>query len=286
MKLALGTAQFGLDYGVANRVGKPSRADLIAILGAAREAGIHVLDTATAYGDSERNLGESGLASFDVISKVPLVPTDVVPFDWLLSSVKGSLQRLSKNSLEGLLLHRPLQLLEPRGEAIYEALLSLKGSGLVDKIGISVYSPDELDLLCSRYALDIVQIPFNIMDRRLLTSGWLDRLSATGTEVHVRSVLLQGLLAMSSEERPSYFDEWGALWSSYDQWLLDNELGRQEACVRYALSFNEIKKVVVGVDTLAQLQQILSFTRLPTLSVPDAISSADEHLLNPGLWKI
>src|SRR5690606_32583452 len=118
-----------------------------------------------AYGDSERNLGQNGVGAFDVISKVSAIPADVVPSDWLLSSVRGSLQRLGKDRLEGLLLHRPLQLLESQGEAIYEALLSLKTLGLVDKIGISVYSPDELDLLCPKYALDIVQAPFNIIDR-------------------------------------------------------------------------------------------------------------------------
>ena len=284
MKLALGAAQFGLSYGVANRTGKATRTELVGILELARKAGVRVLDTAIAYGEKKKNLGECGVDAFEVISKVPVIPTGVAPEDWLVPAVEGSLQRLNKGCLEGLLLHRPLQLLEPAGKAIYEALLSLKARGLVKKIGISVYSPDELGLLCSSYSLDIVQAPFNIVDRRLITSGWLDALVATGTEVHVRSIFLQGLLIMEPAERPAYFDRWSQLWRAYDQWLLDNDLTPLEACLRHALSVEGISKIVVGVDSIKQLQEILSFTGRAKLAAPDGLVLSDEQLLNPGLW--
>ena len=104
--------------------------------------------------------------------------------------------RLNTINLYGLMLHRPEQLLGPYGEEIMSALLSLKKSGTVQKIGISVYSPDEFTELFSEYDFDIVQCPFNLIDRRLVNSGWLAKLKALGVEVHVRSSFLQGLLLM------------------------------------------------------------------------------------------
>ena len=284
-RIGLGTAQFGLNYGIANRRGQVSHDEAKAILEHARSSGMDTLDTAIAYGDSEQRLGEIGIQDWQVVSKLPAVPeacSDVS--QWVTDSLCKSLQRLKVKSLYGLLLHRPQQLLEQDGDRLYQASQQLKHDGLVQKIGVSIYEPAELDALCSRYQFDIVQAPFNIMDRRLIDSGWLSRLAEQGTELHVRSVFLQGLLLMTPSDRPKKFNRWASLWSKLENWLKQTGLTPLQACLRYALSFSEIDKVIIGVDSLNQLKEILQATVGPMPQVPKELLIHDIDLLNPARW--
>lgn len=285
MKLALGTVQFGLGYGIANKQGQVSREDARSILDCAKTGGMDTLDTAIAYGDSERRLGEIGISDWQVVSKLPAVPeacSDVS--QWVADALRNSLQRLKIKSLHGLLLHKPQQLLDKDGDKLYRALQQLKHDGLVRKIGVSIYEPAELDALCSRYQFDIVQAPFNIMDRRLIDSGWLSRLAERGVELHARSVFLQGLLLMTPSDRPGKFNRWASLWSSLESWLTHSRLTPLQACLRYAVSFSEINKVVIGVDSLNQLKEILQATAGPMPQVPKELQTRDIDLLNPARW--
>ena len=174
-RLALGTVQFGLPYGIANHAGQIPKEDGTGILDIAAENGIDTIDTAIAYGESEKRLGEIGVRSWQIISKLPVIPEDCPDIlQWVTEAVGGSMQRLKVNKLYGLLLHRPEQLLKKNGDSLFGILQSLKEDGVVDKIGVSIYDPSELDTLCTRFQFDIVQAPFNILDRRLIDSGWLD----------------------------------------------------------------------------------------------------------------
>jgi len=285
VKLALGTAQFGLDYGIANQGGQVPSAEASAILRHAQSAGMDTLDTAIAYGDSEQRLGEIGIGGWRVVSKLPAIPgvcRDVSR--WVESSVRESLERLRVTKLYGLLLHRPGQLLEREGERLYSALQQLKDTGVVEKIGVSIYAPSELDALCGPFRFDLVQAPFNLLDRRLLDTGWLSRLAAQQTEVHVRSVFLQGLLLMPEGRRPPAFDRWAPLWRTLDGWLDQVGMTPLEACLRDALSFPEVGRVVIGVDSLPHLQDILLAAAGPVPRIPDGVRSNDPDLLNPARW--
>ncbi|MDP9202123.1 MAG: aldo/keto reductase [Gemmatimonadota bacterium] len=285
MKLALGTVQFGLDYGIANKHGRVPFDEAKAVLQYARSNGIDTLDTAIAYGDSEQRLGEIGVQNWNTVSKLPPIPTDCHNLaQWAMSAVSGSLTRLRIKGLYGLLLHRPLELLGPRGVELYEALDLLKSDGLVQKTGVSVYDPAELTDLCASYHFDLVQAPLSVMDRRMVDSGWLTRLGELGTELHVRSIFLQGLLLMGPGERPKSFDRWSALWERYENWLAGAGLTRLQACVRYALSFPEIGKVVIGVDSVDQLRDIVRASRGPAPQVGDAFQTDEAELLNPARW--
>ena len=285
MKLALGTVQFGLNYGIANQQGQISHDEAKSIMEHVRASGMDTLDTAIAYGDSEMRLGEIGVTDWQVVSKLPAMPAECSDVSqWVVDSVKESMGRLKVEKLQGLLLHRPQQLLEKDGDQLYRALQQLKQDGLVQKIGISIYDPSELDSLCNRYQLDLVQAPFNILDHRLVDTGWLQRLTEQGTELHVRSVFLQGLLLMSPTVRPKKFARWESLWSKYDDWLMQTGLSPLQACLRYALSFSEINKVIIGVDSLNQLKEILQATVGPTPQVPKELQTHDIDLLNPARW--
>ena len=286
-RIALGTVQFGLHYGVANHTGQPSLDEVQAILTTAQEKGIGMLDTAIAYGASEQILGQLGIRDFEVVSKLPALPIgcdDVL--SWVRAQVADSLHRLRLPQLRGILLHQPEQLMGPFGSELYDALQSLKDLGLVAKIGISIYRPDELDTLLKSMSFDLVQAPFNLLDRRLITTGWLDRLRGMGVEIHVRSVFLQGLLLMPAGHRPLYFDRWSKLWQIYDDWLRHHRITAVQACLRYALWSKGIDRLIVGVETSAQLLEVLAAAHGELPPLPEGLNCEDADLLNPASWRL
>ena len=285
MKLALGTAQFGLRYGVANQRGQVPIEEVTAILQLARASGIQTLDTAIAYGDSEERLGDIGIQGWQVVSKLPAIPVGCSDIPaWIATSVGASLGRLKVPKLYGLLLHRPHQLLEEHGPQLYGALQHLKGTGLVQKIGVSVCDPTELGLLVKHFGVDLVQVPLNVLDQRLVWRGWPSRLSDLRTELHVRSVFLQGLLLMSPTERPAMFGRWASLWLAYDRWLEESALTPVQACLRHALAVAGVSKIVVGVDSLRQMEEILDAATGPAPALPGSLGVDDPDLLNPARW--
>lgn len=284
-KIAIGTVQFGMPYGIANTTGQVNFDEGKKILDTARQNGIHTIDTAIGYGDSEEQLGRMGLEGWDLITKVLPIPEDHMDADkWIRESVYASLERLKIDSLYGVLFHAPDQLLGDKGIALYNALHKLKLEGLVKKIGISVYAPEQLDSLFADLDFDIVQAPFNILDRRLKDSGWLAKLKLKKVEVHVRSLFLQGLLLMPAAMRPEKFNKWKMLWKKFDDWLMENNLTPLQACLNFVLNHPEIDKAVVGVDSLRNIQEIINATGKPIPELPSYLNSNDTGLINPALW--
>jgi len=285
LKLGLGTVQFGVPYGINNSTGIPFDDEIKQIFSVARNAGIDVVDTAIAYGNAEERIGRYSGKNFKVITKLPeFGEHDEYSYRSLIKIIKGSLTRLCTHKLYGLLLHRPSQILDRNGGILHKNLQQLKADGLVDKIGVSIYEPSELDALGELYKFDLVQAPLNIFDRRLIDTGWLSRLVEKGTEIHVRSVFLQGLLLTSPSQRLSKFAPWATLLSKFDDWLKDSELTALEACIRFPLSFPEISNVIIGVDNATQLKGIIAAAEGDIPKVPADISSNDLKLINPLSW--
>lgn len=284
-RITLGTVQFGMDYGIANTCGKVSNSEASLVLDFARSHGIDTLDTAIAYGDSEKVLGEIGVNEWEIISKLPAAELDSSDIrKWVTNSITESLKRLRVSKLNGILLHDSSQLSGADGKALYDSLQDLKQQGLVEKIGVSIYNPDELDLIMDKYKLDIVQAPFNVFDQRLDKSGWLTRLHDLGIEVHTRSAFLQGLLLMDIENRPEKFSRWQEHWQLWHQWLIDQNVSPLQACLGYVLSHSEIDRVVVGVDSLTHIQEIIASVLEPCNKLPEIFSSNDLDLINPSRW--
>ena len=284
-RLALGTVQFGLPYGIANQAGQVTRATAKEMLQLARAHGIDTLDTAIAYGDSEACLGEIGTQGFKLVTKLPAIPEQCPDVSgWVREQIAASLARLGVNEVDGLLLHRPSQLLGSDGEALFRTMRELKEAGTVKKIGVSIYAPAELDALIPKYRFDLVQAPFSVVDRRLFKSGWLHRLRQDGVEVHTRSAFLQGLLLMPRTSIPEKFTPWAQQLDTWHRWLSTNAVAAAQACLAYPLSFPEVDRVVIGADTVVQLQQTIeAATREFSGELPD-ISCKDENLINPANW--
>ena len=285
MKIALGTVQFGIPYGIANSNGQVEKLEAKGILDYAKSFGVDTIDTAIAYGTSEQCLGYIGVGDYHLVTKLPEIPDDYGNLKtWVQNHVDSSLSTLGVETLSGLLLHRSSQLLDTDKKDLWSILLQLKSDGIVKKIGFSIYTPDELDKLWDSFKPDLVQAPYNILDRRLETSGWLERMHKENVEVHVRSIFLQGLLLMNKSNRPEKFNKWLALWNHWDDWLKESNVTPVQAAVSFSLSDNRVSKVIVGVDSLDQLKEIISAANNNIDRFPENLNIGDTRLLNPSEW--
>ncbi len=283
-KLALGTAQFGLNYGISNNNGQINEHEVARILELALENKITTLDTAIAYGNSESILGQHDLHAFQIISKLGEFSTTENIYEWAHNALNGTLSRLKQQKIKGLLLHRPHQLLESDGTAIYSALRKFKEEGFIEKIGISVYGPTEALEILAHFDFDIIQIPFNIFDQRILRPPFLQHAKKRNVEIHIRSIFLQGLLLFEQHELPQKFHRWENIWQDFQEWLSNEGISPLEACVRSAFSISEIDKIIVGIANSEQLKQLVNAAQKPSLQIPSHLSSNDVYLINPINW--
>lgn len=283
-RLGLGTVQFGLDYGISNSTGKVSDREISAILSQGRALGLDLIDTAIAYGDSESRLGSVGVGDWRVVTKLPALDASR---DWtvgdIVGLVEGSLQRLGLPRLDGLLLHKPEQLRSGLGPTLREALHLCRRDGLVGRIGISVYGPEECLKHLDWDELGLVQAPMNMLDRRMMDTGLVERLRERGIALHTRSVFLQGLLLMGAEQRPERFGRWQEIWTAWQDWLDRRGLTPLQACVRHALSIPDVERVIIGVTSAADLSGIAEAARGPLPDLP-AFGPVDPILVNPARW--
>ncbi|MCH2495113.1 MAG: aldo/keto reductase [Dehalococcoidia bacterium] len=285
-KLALGTVQFGIDYGINSGV-KVETDEVSRIINYARNNGINLLDTAQLYGSSEKVLGDSNTQDFNVVSKTRGFDKEDITesiANFVISDLNQSLKLLKRNSLYALLVHHGEDLLRPGGEIIFNKLQILKDKGLVSKIGVSAYIDNQLINIIDRFDIDIIQLPMNILDRRLIDNGLLNKIYSKGIEIHTRSIFLQGLLLMDPKKRPKIFDRWSNLWKIWDEWLYDNKLSALQATLIYMISLPEISRVLVGVDNKDQLQNIIKALKGNIPNIPKELSINDPDLLNPGNW--
>lgn len=285
-RLVLGTAQFGMDYGINNKRGKIYPEEVFSILDKAARAGIDTLDTAHSYGDSEKVIGDFvrlGKSCFKIVSKLPVCTREKIQ-----EILKESLHRLGVPILYGYVVHSFEAY--KKDNSIWSELEGLRSEGRVEKIGFSLYSPYELeDLLQKNMAIDIIQIPFNVFDQRF--EPYLSEMKKMGIEVHARSVFLQGLVFQDLAKLDGYFgtisDKIKNLYS------LSCKLGISivSLCINFATANKYIDKVIVGVDSLENLVEIVDASGGQVLS-KDIVSEIldmhidDENILLPFKWKL
>jgi len=287
-KIALGTAQFGLPYGISNTHGQVDRTEMDNIWQVARGANITMLDTAIAYGNSEENIGATESVGFDIVTKLPPLPgakTSVT--QWVYSQVENSLTKLKRNSVYGVLLHNPADLLASNGDELLAALVSLKRDGLIKKFGVSIYAPTELDTLYSQipsFRPDIVQTPLNVIDVSIASSGWLTRLFEMNVEIHIRSVFLQGLLLQQPNERSVGFSRWSSVLAQFDSWSNAQQRSPLAACLGHVLSYPEVSKIIIGVTSANELKQIIAASSGNHVRAPQSLQVTDVDLIQPMNW--
>jgi aryl-alcohol dehydrogenase-like predicted oxidoreductase len=282
-RLALGTAQFGLAYGITNRSGQVTPDEIAAVLARARAAGVTALDTAIAYGDAEARLGRCDLSGFSVVTKLPPFAATAPGAEWVDSHLQESRTRLGVRPA-AVLLHRAGDLLGPAGADIAWALQRALAEGRVGGIGVSVYAPADLDAVSGRLSWTDVQVPFNVCDRRMLESGWLPRLADSGVRVHARSAFLQGLLLQPAEALLPAFSPWRPLWERWGAWLSEQSVSPLSACLAFVLSVPEVHRVIVGVDGLAHWEGLLAACPDTPIAAPEWMAVRDLDLIDPTRW--
>lgn len=271
-KLVLGTVQFGLQYGV-NSAGRPGEEAVRDILAAAWKGGIDTLDTSSAYGNAEEVLGRCRKDPFQLISKYP---KGVAPVAEVFAE---SLRRLGTDSLYGYLLHH-FEVYR-QSPAVWEDFLQLKADGRVRKIGFSLYEPAELEFILEQGApFDLLQIPFNLFDRKFLP--YMQELHAKGVEIHVRSTFLQGLFFKDRDVLPEKLLPLRKYLLQLDGYARENGLSVAETALNANLQNPCIDGVLIGVDNLQQLQGNLQAVKDRPIGLE--IDVQEKELLNPVNW--
>lgn len=274
-KLVLGTVQFGCQYGI-NSAGRPSEEMVAEILTEAHKAGIRKLDTSSAYGDSEHVLGECipAEAPFEIVSKYPkgIGPIDV--------AIEGSLHRLKTKKLYGYILHH-FELYK-NNNALWNDFLRLKDNGKVSKIGFSLYSPEELELLLkNKVDFDLLQIPYNIFDRKF--NPYLKELAEAGVEIHVRSTFLQGLFFKDRDALPAKLQPLKKYLLQLDDYAAQMGLSVAELALNYNIQNPYIQGVLIGVDNVDQLKNNIH-SIMTEKRIEWDFNIKEQELLNPVNW--
>lgn len=292
MQIGLGTVQFGLDYGISNTQGKTSSEEVKRILDFAKAQKVKVLDTAALYGNSEEVLGSilSVDDSFQVVTKTPHFKNTLTTYahgEQLKQDFYISLKKLNLNKIYALLIHNAQDLLAENAEYLFDAMQELKSKGLVSKVGVSVYSAEQIDEIMDRYSIDVIQLPVNVFDQRLVQNGKLSQLKKSGVEIHARSIFLQGLLLMKPDNLGPYFYDFKPHVEHYHQQLDAYSLTPLQAALAYAESTEMIDHAIVGVTNVTELDEIItSYESIPK-SLPNwsEFACVDESIINPVNWQ-
>jgi aryl-alcohol dehydrogenase-like predicted oxidoreductase len=294
MKIGLGTVQFGLDYGVSNPQGITLAREVKDILTLAWKSGITILDTAVSYGVSEEVIGQSipEGTSFKIVTKTPLFKKDRIDkadATRLKETLRQSLKRVKQSTIYGLLVHHANDLLVPGGTQLWQAMEDLKAAGLVKKIGVSVYSPREIEKLSEKYHIDLIQLPVNVFDQRMIQGGYLRNLKDLGIEIHGRSVFLQGLLLMTPQEISPYFNSIRQMIIQYQSMIDNHHISPLAAALGFVYRQPEIDHIIVGVNNQSHLKEIINVVHsIETMGNVDFSGYAvyDESIINPSLWRL
>jgi aryl-alcohol dehydrogenase-like predicted oxidoreductase len=292
-KIAIGTVQFGVSYGVSNDGGQTSKHEVNKILQYAHDVGINTLDTASNYGCSEAVIGDfiqnnNNLLDFDIVTKIPNFPGDSIN-DYniceLIENFKLSCEKLGKIFIYGLHIHNCENLFLPGGDKLLREIEQLKIDGFIKKIGISVYNSDQIDRILDNFSIDLIQIPINILDQRLVNSGHLSKLKHNDIEIHARSVFLQGLLLMPIENIDPWFDPIKKVLYRFNIEARKRNLSALQLAFGFVQNIPEVDKIIVGVNTLKQLKEIVNIES--TYFDPSEFSclSVDNlKFINPSNW--
>jgi aryl-alcohol dehydrogenase-like predicted oxidoreductase len=297
MQLCLGTAQFGMDYGVQGDL-KLSKTKTFELLDKALEKGIVVFDTATEYGSAEAVLGEyisrnKHKHTFKIISKLPpqaLQGVDVKDyFEVLDKAASESVKLLSCEKLDGYLFHNSKDVFN---ETRLRALSSLKTKGAIKNTGVSIYDPDEALAAANSEFVDYIQIPYNALDLRLDNVGFFQVANKNKKTIFARSAFLQGLLTMNLATIPAYAKHTIPIVKQFQSIANEFGLSSLEACLVFVKACTSIDYLIFGVVNPEQLIEIVTvFEKIQAVDqsylskIRDTFQNVEARIINPGLWR-
>jgi len=287
-KLALGTVQFGLKYGIANLNGKPEQKDINNIIKYISKNKINCFDTAQAYGSSEQALGKALVNNKNnfIISKLK----SELFLDNLIDNLNNSLKNLKVDFLYGLLLHDAKLLYNWKDE--YSFLV--KNLILQNKIkyfGVSIYSNEEFELALNNKSITFIQIPFNIFDQRAITQKWFEKAKEKNKLIFIRSVFLQGLLLMDIKDIPNNLLLAKKYLLILDDYTKKLNISKNQLALNFVDTVANNSIILFGCDNLAQAKSnIQTYNNLKKLDnntindIQNDFKDIDESIYNPTMW--
>jgi len=283
-KIALGTASLLPGYGITPSGLADNQEEVFRLFRMAREAGIHLIDTAPVYGNAEELLGWTNKNDFQIITKIPPLSRTLRTSKQILQTIGESLKKTGAKKFKGVLFHDPEQLDTAGRSTLLKAAHDLLRQGLAEKIGLSVYDPENIARWLGMFPFQIVQMPLNPFDQRFEISGWIQRLQDSGIEVHARSVFLQGALFLRPGQLPPCLVKFRTHWEAWHQWLAELRISPLAACLSLVSGLKGVSAIVLGVQSSAQLGDILR-TRWPeTVRVPEILSAKEKSMIDPRSW--
>ena len=259
--LCLGTAQFGLDYGITNKQGKVKNKDITFLLKRACNSNIKYFDTAFSYGDSEERIGEILKGhEIEIITKfttnVDLAYT-YEDINSLNQSFELSLRRLKRNSINAYLLHNPNDFKKGNSKLLLDWLKSIKEKKLIKYIGVSIYDESDLRKIPLK-EIDIVQLPFSIYDQRLIDNLTIKKLIEMGISIHIRSIFLQGLLLQEADEWPTFINEnFKNHHKKYQSFVKSKNLTLLESTISFIKQLDFPELILFGITNINELNEII-----------------------------
>jgi aryl-alcohol dehydrogenase-like predicted oxidoreductase len=284
MKLVLGAVQFGKNYGLVDGK-KINSIQLKKIQDLVLKSNIKFIDTSANYGDSEKVIGNSKLNKLKVITKIRLPKHNINIEHWLENKMYLCLKKLKINKVFGILVHDYKDLLGYRGKKYLEYLNNLKKKKIVEKIGISIYSPNDLEKIWDFWKPEIVQVPFNILDQRIQNTGWISKLKKFGILVFARSCFLQGLL-LSNFRSNKNFKKFNTILDHFSIWCKTKGISRLQACIDFVKLNKNIDYLVIGFNNYTQFDEILkSFNNKKIVKIPNIFGTNKLDLIDPRRWR-
>lgn len=294
-ELCLGTVQFGMKYGINNKIGQPPEKECFEMLDMAINNGITVIDTARAYGTAEVVLGHyiESRKCKDKIKLISKLRPNIIEsgekdkYNVIYRECKASLERLHVNQLDGYLLHTPEYIYD---DDIVDILQRLKKEGLVNNIGVSIYDMKE-GFEAIEKGVDYIQLPYSVLDQRGVTTGFMDRAKVAGIKIFVRSVFLQGLFMMDTERIPEGLYKARPYLTKFEELLGLYGIGKVGSLINFVKNNKNIDYVVIGVEDKNQLlEDIKSFTDDIDLNlefikkVKTLFRNVEDNIILPSLW--
>jgi aryl-alcohol dehydrogenase-like predicted oxidoreductase len=288
--LCLGTVQLGMPYGIANSHGQPSKTEAYAILDTALRHNVNTFDTAQAYQNSENVLGDYQSAhpthTMHIISKISSVQFSAEAE----KSVRISLRQLQSDTLFALLLHDS-QALKHWSNKEEKILTQLKNKDMIKHFGVSIYNEEEFLVAVNNPSIDIIQIPFNLFDRRALEGRWFEKAHEANKLIFIRSVYLQGLFFMSADHLPKKLESAAPFLRKLEHLAKELNTDILELALSFVRSAAPDAIIILGCETEAQLRENISlFNGCKTLNqntlniICDEITQVPNTLYNPALW--
>ena len=291
-RIVLGTAQLGSLYGITNQGGNPEQKKMTEIIQEAWENGICEFDTAQGYGESEKFLGKAltALCINDKVKVISKFHPALNHFDQneMREAIKASLELLKVPSVSGMMLHNE-DIFNNWEEGIGDAFLGLKQDGLIQQVGVSVYSPEMAFKAVNTESIDLIQMPTNIWDRRFEKIGIFEIAKAKGKQIYIRNVFLQGLILMAQDSLPDGMDFMIPTLDLLDEVCEEYSLTRQEVSLGYMKISSSTSKLVIGANEPGQIKKnIVSWQKnYPTSliqRIQEVFKSVSDDLVQPLSW--